>query len=159
MNIPKVSNIVGICSAGLYLTLEKHYKKSFSNKDFFAWENIGFILAYCHITGLLSTQHIQEVSRFLSTEATPTHIYDEQADNSILWAAEFYSRCFYDMCTTKTWPLPDRIVYNLLRPNTWNDFSESIPFENLNFLEITDIWIKVESFISDNFNPRISEAL
>lgn len=159
MNIPKVSYIIGICSAGLYLVIENYYKKLFSNKDFYARENIGFILAYCHFMKLLSTQNIQAVSRFISTEITPDHSYDEQSDKNILSAAEFYSRCFYDMFTTKTWSLPDKIVYNLLRPNSWNDFSNSIPIAELNFIEITEIWVKIGDFISSQFNPRISEIL
>lgn len=155
MNIPIFSNTIGICSAGLYQKIERYYKYHPSNKDCFLFENIGFILAYLHFKGVLSEKNIRDICQYITTDLTIDHKHDESGYRNILSAAEFYSQCFYEMFTIKKWTLPDKIVYNITRPQTWNDYSKGLPIGEINFLEVIEIWTEILDFIDRILNSQI----
>lgn len=157
MNTPVVSNTIGFCSAELYSVLERYYKHHPTNNDCYLFENIGFLLAYLHLTGILTPVNIQDISSYMTTELTSNHTQDKEGKRNIERAAEFYSQCFYEMLTTKTWTLPDRIVYNITRPQTWNDFSKGLPVGEVDFMEAIEVWSKIGDFISNIVNPQIAK--
>lgn len=133
--------------------LDSYYGKV-DNRAVFLWENMAFLLAYLHLTGTVSNANMMDLLGYVDKLEK-----NKVVSESIARAAEFYSKCFYEMLTTKTWTLPDRIVYNITHPQTWDDFSKSIPINDIDFLRIMEIWTKIGDFIVEVFNPEIKNIL
>lgn len=149
--IKPILNQIGIWSAGLYSILENHYPKIYDNKDQHIWENVGFILAYLHYLRVFSDKEVLNNSRLFSTiYASEFESIVIQCYEAITHAAEFYSNCFYEMFTKKTWTLPDKFIYNILRPQTWNNYESDLPIGEVNILEYIMLWTKIQDFMHQN---------
>ncbi len=157
LDIPAISNNIGILSGGLYMILKNHYQKNLTNKDGYIQENSGFILAHPLLMNIVDEPSIEKIARYITSEVPNPHPFDSEGYYNILKAVEFYSICFYHMVNTKKWTLPDRFFYNLTRPQTWDDFSQRLPIAEINCFEMIDLWIKIESFMIEVAFPQLAK--
>lgn len=51
------------------------------------------------------------------------------------------------------------ICYNLANPKTWNDFSNNIPFHNVNFLSMIGLWTELSTFLHYYIPQEINPIL
>lgn len=151
-----LSEELGNCSGGLCSVLKNEYNLTHGEMDYAILENYGFLLANIHFQGGLSNDEVKQCIMFFSQK------YGKENYEIIANSSTFYSQMYY------RYSRPGKqndtlfcsiICYNLRRPRTWDDFSESLHIGEVNFLSDTALWLEICAFLKEVTPKRINPIL
>ena len=153
--ILKLSNEIGTCSAGIASVLQDNYK--LVGLDSAMLENYGFILAYLHEKGVLSTTETYHCITFFVGANLGHHI---QFSIYIAEAFRFYKKHLSEILKK-----PDDIrttsiiVYNLCRPGRRDGFNKDEHIGEIDALETLCLWDEIDSILHNQLPNRLNPLL
>lgn len=122
-----------------------------------ALETFAFILAYlCYSDGV----SLNEAGNCITCCIALAFKSSKERFNQAVNALDFYIKIFMKYKDNSEIFLKDSILlYNLKHPQTWNDFNNGMPLEELDFFEITEGSIKLKDFLKNYLPDKINPIL
>ena len=151
----ELSEEIGFCCGELGSSMKGFYKFPDSQLDDAIIENYGFLLAYlCKEGGIGFDEAGSCIACFVGMHLNGNRDKFMYLAKSI----DFYLRQLISL-DKNGFIASSCICYNLLNPGTLIDFTESMPLESVDAIEMVYIWSRISAFLKGNLPHRINPIL